>query len=111
LSFCLKEKILEYLDLFDEWEHSFFYTSLFNPNKKLLKHAKKLKKPVVGNSDIHYLDDLGLTYTLIDSKKDEALVFDAITKGKTKVVTKPLSFFNFVFRIVRLLYNMTIGKQ
>ena len=93
---CLMDRVIKHLSLFDAWEYSFFYLKILNPNKKTLKLAKKYKKPVVGGSDVHKLKDLGRTYTLIDSSLEINEVFKAIKSGKTKVVTKPLGYFEFI---------------
>lgn len=93
---CLRGRIIEHLDLFDAWEHSFFYCSLFNPNTKMVSQAKKYNKPIVGNSDVHVLKDLGRTYTLVDAALEELAVFDAIKKGKVELVTKPMPLREFL---------------
>jgi len=109
---CLKNNILKYPDLFDAWEFSFFYTSWFNPNKKTAKLAKKHHQQLVGNSDVHFLKDLGKTYTLIEltpelstaelstelspepsaekfpNQKD---IFQAIKDGNLTIITTPLT--------------------
>ena len=88
---CLKKNIVKHLDLFDVWEYSFFYTKYFNPNRKTQRLAKKHNKLLVGNSDVHFIHDLGKTYTLIDSIQKKEEVFAAIKAGKIKVKSKPLT--------------------
>lgn len=102
---CLRKKILEFPDLFDAWEHSFFHTSWYNPNKKMLRWAATLGKPIVGNADVHLLKDLGRTYTLIDAKKNEEAIFKAIKEGKVKVVTESLPLMEFLRIGVRALFS------
>ena len=102
LSTCLKGIILQYPDLFDAWEHSFFYTKFFNPNKKLLKLAKKNNKPVVGNSDVHILEVLGSTYSMIEAEKNKEEIIKAIKKGKVEVVSKPLSLVKFMRILIKM---------
>lgn len=92
---CLKNKVLEHLGLFDAWEYSFFYTKGINKNQKVLRLAKKLGKPIFGSSDVHKLDVLGKTYTLIDSEKNLKAVFQALKGNKLKIETAPLPFFLF----------------
>jgi len=92
---CLKGKILKHFDLFDAWEHSFFYTKWFNRNKKTVKLSRKHNKPLVGNSDVHKLDILGNDCTFIDAEKNMGSVFQAIKEGRVKLKTAPLSFFKF----------------
>ena len=94
-SFCLKDKIVHHLNLFDAWEYSFFYHRFWDPNNKTLKLATKYSKPLIANGDVHDLCYFGRNYTSIDSIKEEKKVIEAIKQGKTKVVTHPLSTFDF----------------
>ena len=94
---CIGKKgLIKHQSLFDAWEHSFFHSWFYNPNRKLIKLAKKYKKPLVGNSDVHVLKDLGRTYSLINSKKTEEAVFQAIKDGKVKVVTNEVPIHEFL---------------
>ncbi len=102
---CLRNKIYQHLNLFDAWEHSFLHTRVYNPNKKMLQKAKELHKPVVGNSDVHLLKDLGRTYTLIDAEKNEPTIFQAIKDNKVRIMTKPLPFFEFVRITLRAFWS------
>ncbi len=105
---CLKEKVVKYLDLFDAWEYSFFYTKKINKNRKTVRLSKKYKKPLVGNSDVHRLNLLGhSTYTLIDAEKNIESVFKAIKDNKIELRTKPLSFFKFSSIFVIALFTGT----
>ena len=107
---CLKNNIIKHLSLFDAWEYSFFYTRYLNPNNKTIRLAKKHQKPIVGSSDVHYLKDLGRTYTLIDSEKEESEIFEAIKAGRTKVVTKPLPTSEFL-KIFGELFSSTLRRK
>lgn len=102
---CLRDKIYQYTGLFDAWEHSFLHTRSYNPNQKMLKRAKELDKPVVGNSDVHLLKDLGRTYTLIDAEKTEQAIFQAIEENKVQVVTKPLPIWEFIRITLRAFWS------
>lgn len=90
-SSCHGNNVIEHKDLFDAWEYSFFYTNWFNPNKKTLRLAKKLNKPLVGNCDVHNLTHFGSTYSIIDSLLEEEAILKAIKSGKIRVFSKPLS--------------------
>lgn len=103
---CHKENIITHLELFDAWEYSFFHVSFFNPNRKTERLAKKHGKPLVGNSDVHKLKDLGRTYSLIDAELSEEAVFSAIRQGKVEVVTKPLSIFEAAHIAGKALFHM-----
>ena len=96
-NYCLKRNILRYLSLFDAWEYSFFYSKICNPNKRTINLAKRLHKPMVGCSDVHRLENLEQTYTLIAAEEfSEKAIIEAIKKGNTQVVTKPLPLFKFI---------------
>ena len=110
-STCLKNEILRYKNLFDSYEISFFYTRGFDMNKKTVKLAKKLNKPLVGNCDIHNINFRGNVYTIINAKHNKKDIIDAIKKGKTKVVRKPLplSEFSRIFKnkvLMTLTYHL-----
>ncbi len=100
---CLKNKVIQYVDLFDAWEYSWYYTYGINPNRKTVRLAQQFHKPVVGCSDAHRIDNLGATYTLIDSKPTMKDIFAAIRENKVKVVTKPLSWGKFALIAVYIL--------
>lgn len=111
---CLKNNIIKHPHLFDAWEHSFFHTKLINPNKKLLILAKKYNKPVVGNSDVHVIHDLGRTYSWIDSEKNEQAVLTAIKEGKVQYVANPLNhleFFHIAWKAVASTVRHQIKKR
>jgi len=112
---CLKDNIIKYPDLFDAWEFSFFYTRWFNPNKRTLRLAKKHHKQLVGNSDVHFLKDLGKTYTLIDSIPEKKAIFQAIAEGKSTIITTPLTmaecFRRFCTEIISALKKNLIKKK
>lgn len=101
---CIGKKLVEYADLFDGVEYSHFYCKLINRNKPAVRFAEKNNKTVVGNSDIHRLYQVGLTYSRIDSKKDIISVFSAVRAGKVKVISKPLSLLGFLKIAVSALF-------
>lgn len=107
---CLDDLVLKYPTLFDAWEYSFFYTRSFNPNEKTMRLAKQLGKPVVGNSDVHDRQDLGRTYTLINSEPTEKDIFAAIRDGKLKVVTRPLSVTYLGSIVANMVYRAAKRK-
>jgi predicted metal-dependent phosphoesterase TrpH len=99
---ALRSKLEENIELFDAIEHSMFYNKFINPNKKAIRIAKKYHKPLIGNGDIHLLEQLNHTYTLINSEKDADSVIAAIKKNRVKIVSKPLS----IFKLIRIFFKM-----
>lgn len=99
----LGKRLKENIELFDAIEYSSFCTAIINFNKKAMKVAKKHGKPIIGNSDAHYLTQFGNTYSLINAKKDKRSVIEAIKKGKIKLQTSPVSHYHFLKTAIKVL--------
>jgi predicted metal-dependent phosphoesterase TrpH len=93
----LKENLEKNINLFDAIEFSHFYTKTINFNKKAIKIAKKYDLPLIGNTDMHRLNQLNKTYTLVNSKTNKTKdIINAIKNKKIKIKTKPLNIFNII---------------
>ena len=88
---CLHGYLDRYADLFDAVELNAFYTRTIDFNRHAIKWAKAHGKPVVGNADVHRLEQLGTTYTLIDAAPNPAAICEAIRAGRVEVRTQPIS--------------------
>jgi len=87
---CLRSLLDEHQELFDAVEWSYFWTHGVNFNAPAARWARAHGKPVVGNSDLHDLQQLGRTYSLIDAPADPAAICDAIRAGRVTVQTAPV---------------------
>jgi predicted metal-dependent phosphoesterase TrpH len=87
---CLRSRLDAHADLFDAVEWSYFWTHGINFNARAERWARAHGKPVVGNSDLHNLRQLGRTYTLIDASPDPAAICAAIRAGKVTLRTEPV---------------------
>ena len=87
---CLRSLLDEHAELFDAVEWSYFWTHGVNFNARAARWARAHGKPVVGNSDLHDLQQLGRTYSLIDAPADPAAICDAIRAGRVTVQTAPV---------------------
>jgi len=96
LSSALNDQFYKNADLFDAIEFSSVYCRIYNINKKVERIAKKYGIPMLGNSDLHFMFQFGMTYSLIDSKKTIGSVIKAIKDGKVKVKSKMLSLSSFI---------------
>ena len=79
--------------VFDAIEYNAMYTRLINFNRKAAEWARVRGKPVVGNSDLHRLEQLGTTYTLVDATPEPDAICEAIRAGRVELRTQPLSSF------------------
>ncbi|MFA7686150.1 MAG: PHP-associated domain-containing protein, partial [Candidatus Gracilibacteria bacterium] len=103
---ALKDALIENIDIFDSIEHSFCYTKSKNYNHKALLLAEKYSKPVVATSDCHFLKNLDLGYTFVNSEKNISAILNAIKKNKITIHHSPISY----FQITKMLLMMTFSR-
>ncbi len=89
-TYSLNGHLLKHLNLFDALEYCHFYSPMINFNQKAVEISQALGFPLIGNSDAHFLSQLGATYSLIYAEKSLEAVFAAIRQNKVKVVSRPL---------------------
>ncbi|MFA5948251.1 MAG: PHP-associated domain-containing protein [Candidatus Gracilibacteria bacterium] len=114
----LKKDLIKNIDLFDAIEYSFCYTKLKNYNLKAEAVAKKYSKPIIATSDCHFLQQLPLSFAMLDSHKDIPSIINAIKKNKIKNYHFPLSIFKltailskmFMMQIKKINYRKTSKK-
>lgn len=106
-SFCLENDLEENIDCFDAIEYSHFYTNWFNLNKKALKISKKYNKPMIGNSDAHFVHQFGTTYSYVyaEEKSIEAII-KAIKEGQVEYVSTPLPAYRLLFISIWAMFKV-----
>jgi predicted metal-dependent phosphoesterase TrpH len=90
---ALRGCLTKHADLFDAVEWNAMFTPRVNFNLFAERWARRRGKPVVGNGDVHRLEQLGTTYSLVDAEPDPDAICDAIAAGRVQVVARPLSIF------------------
>jgi predicted metal-dependent phosphoesterase TrpH len=88
----LRGWINRYADLFDAVEYNAMYTSSLNFNRPAERWASRHGKPIVGNCDVHRLEQLGTTYSLVDAEPNPGAICAAIAAGRVTVVSQPISW-------------------
>ena len=81
---------MKHLNLFDALEYCHFYTPMINFNQKAVAVSRSFGFPLIGNSDAHFLSQLGTTYSLVDAEKNIEAIFAAIRQNKIKINSRPL---------------------
>jgi predicted metal-dependent phosphoesterase TrpH len=87
---CLRSRLDRHVDLFDAIEWSYFWTRGLNFNAKAARFAAKHGKPLVANSDLHDLRQLGRTYSLVSADRDPDSICAAIREGRVSIQTSPV---------------------
>jgi predicted metal-dependent phosphoesterase TrpH len=77
-------------ELFDAVEWSYFWTGGLNFNARAARWADKHGKPMVGNSDLHDLRQLGRTYSCVFAEPDADAICHAIREGLVSLETSPV---------------------
>jgi len=103
-STSLMFKLIKHIDLFDAIEHSYFYSTLINPNILSKLVSKIYKKPVIATSDIHYLDGFDYGYAKLNEKTklETQHIFDNLRKQNFVNESKKFSSID----LFKLLYKL-----
>ena len=110
-SSCLGQKLFLYEDCFDAIEYCHFYTRQVNFNAKAVEAARKLNKPLVGTSDIHFLTQVGKTTSTVNvSERTFAAVSAAIKAGQLELQTNPLSLSQLILQVLQMLWMNLKGS-
>jgi len=91
-SSCLGHYLDRHPVLFDAVERNAMFTTSVNFNRRAERWAARHNKPVVGNSDVHRLHQLGTTYSLVDAEPDPDDICAAIAAGRVRVEGRPLTW-------------------
>jgi predicted metal-dependent phosphoesterase TrpH len=86
---CLQTKLDAHRDLFDAVEWSYFWTRAVNFNARAARWAHAHGKPLVGNSDLHDIRQIGRTYSRIDAPRDASAICEAVRSGRVALHTEP----------------------
>lgn len=92
------KRIYKHKDCYDAIEYNSFTVPWWDWNKKGIKAANELNKPLVANTDCHELWEFGRVYTEVDAEKTPQSVIKAIKENKVKLTTTPHSNKDFFYR-------------
>lgn len=87
---CLGGLMEQHASLFDAVEWSYFWTRGVNFNERAKRWARTHGKPVVGNSDLHDLRQLGRTHSWVRAERDPDAICEAVRSGRVEVRTEPV---------------------
>jgi predicted metal-dependent phosphoesterase TrpH len=109
---ALRHTLMErHAGIFDAVEVNALYTRLMDFNAAAVRWARARRKPLVGNSDLHSLDRLGDTYSLVDADSTDAdAICDAIRAGRVEVRTVPVSHVDAAWIFARMLVGDARGR-
>jgi predicted metal-dependent phosphoesterase TrpH len=101
---CLGRHMDAQAAIFDAVEYNGFYTRHLNAfNRMAARWARRHGKPLVAATDVHRLDQIGPTYTLVDAEAEASAICSAIRAGRVEIRTAPMSARSAVIYIARLV--------
>ncbi len=104
---CLMGRMSRHAELFDAVEYNAMFTASLNFNVLAERWARQHGVPMVGNGDVHLLEQLGTTYSLVDAERDPASICAAIAAGRVRVVSQALS----VWTAARLVVSVVASAR
>jgi predicted metal-dependent phosphoesterase TrpH len=107
---ALRHRLDSHASLFDAVEVNAMYTRHIDFNRRAIALARRLHKPLVGNTDLHRLDQLGTTYSLVDADPDPDAICDAIRAGRVEVRTEPISLTRAGSTLARMIIGGLLGR-
>jgi predicted metal-dependent phosphoesterase TrpH len=113
-TYSLNGYLLKHRTLFDALEYCHFYSPMINFNQRAVEVSQFFGLPLVGNSDAHFLSQLGTTYSLIYAEKNLEAIFSAIRQNKIKVATRPLKHLEMgaiANRFLRMKLRAKLSKR
>jgi len=112
-TYSLNGYLLKHLNLFDALEYCHFYSPMINFNQRALEVCQSFGFPLIGNSDAHFLSQMGTTYSLIHAERNLESIFAAIRGNQVEVVTRPLKTLemgSIANRFLRMKLRAKISK-
>jgi hypothetical protein len=88
---CLRRLMDSYADLFDAVECNAMFTAQVDFNRRAERWAARRGRPLVGNGDIHRLEQLDTCYSLVDAERDPDAICEAVAAGRVSVERRPLT--------------------
>jgi predicted metal-dependent phosphoesterase TrpH len=89
---ALRSRLEQHAAVWDAVEVNAMYTMALNFNRRAIAWAGARGLPLVGNSDLHILRQMGTTYSLVDAAPDADAICRAIREGRVEVRSEPLSW-------------------
>ena len=107
---ALWSRLDQHAALWDAIEVNAMYTPSLNFNRRAIEWAARHGKPMVGNTDLHLLRQMGTTYSLVDAPPDVSAICEAIRAGRVEVRSQPLRWPRAVEIYLTMLANGARGR-
>jgi predicted metal-dependent phosphoesterase TrpH len=86
------------------------FTETIDFNRSAIAWARANGKPLVGNTDLHLLEQMGTTYSLVDAERSPDAICDAIRAGRVEVRREPLSMARAATIFMKMSWGGFLGR-
>ena len=107
---ALRGVLDQQLPLIDAVEVNAMFTPWIDFNARAIKWARAHGKPLVGNTDLHLLEQMGTTYSLVDAERSPDAICAAIRAGRVEVRCQPLSLFRAATTFAKMSWGGLLGR-
>lgn len=107
---ALRHELESHADVIDAVEVNSMYTRLVDFNRRAIRWARARGKPLVGSTDLHLLEQMGMTYSLVDAEAEPAAICAAIRAGRVEVRSQPLSHLRAAWIFGRMVASGLTGR-
>lgn len=98
------------ISVIDAVEVNSMFTVWLDFNAAAARWARANGKPLVGNTDLHLLEQLGTTYSLVDADRNADAICDAIRAGRVEVRSAPLTPVHAMRTFARMCWLGLLGR-
>jgi predicted metal-dependent phosphoesterase TrpH len=96
--------------LIDAVEVNAMFTPWIDFNAAAVRWAQANGKPLVGNTDLHLLQQMGTTYSLVDAERTPDAICDSIRAGRVEVRSQPLTFARAASTFARMSWGGLLSR-
>ena len=107
---ALSAEVDRFADVIDALEVNSMFTSWLNFNSAAVRWARSHGKPLVGNTDLHLLSQMGTTYSLVDAAPDPDAICAAIRAGRVEVRSSALPALRAAAYFTGMLLGGLVGR-
>jgi predicted metal-dependent phosphoesterase TrpH len=98
------------VSLVDAVEVNAMFTAAIDFNAAAVAWALANRKPLVGNTDLHLLEQMGTTYSLVDADRDADAICRAIRAGRVDVRREALSIVRAGTIFAKMCWGGFVGR-
>jgi predicted metal-dependent phosphoesterase TrpH len=109
-STALRGRLHEEADLIDAVEINAMFTRRIDFNAAAIAWARAHGKPLVGNTDLHLLEQMGTTFSLVEADLDPDAICAAIKAGRVSVRSQPLPLARAAWIFARMSCRGLAGR-